>query len=244
MIQSTMSEWRVLMDLASLRRKDETIYKRLPPFMRRGEHLLLSNAMFHTQKPLNELNAVHYIIDHASDPFCPRTICDIYASLVKGTELEGKAFKRRNVVVSNKKSGHMYVTTTVEETPFEIEKLCRDYSHLNNPGDDDFEDIFRVFLLVQCIHPFEDGNGRFSSVLLQFLLQKADLRCAPLLPFDFMKYGPQMSLITTHIVYASGAYYGHKPMVFDKFIPFTSDLIVKSYGYLEDTLERYEMSLR
>lgn len=229
------------MDLASLRAKDDDIYGRMPAFMRRGEHLLLSNAMFHHKSPLNELNALHHIMDHRSDPLCVKTVCEIYASLVKGTEFEGKSFKKKNVVVTDADSDHMYVTASVEETPYEMEKLCRDFRHLDDPCDDDLDDMIRVCLLAQLIHPFEDGNGRFSSVLLQFLLQKAHLRCAPLLPFDFMKYGSNMSVITKHIIYASGAFYGHRPIVYDKFIPFMKDLICKSYGYLDDTVKRYEM---
>ena len=52
-------------------------------------------------------------MDHRSDPLCVKTVCDIYASLVKGTEFEGKSFKKKNVVVTDVDSDHMYVTASV-----------------------------------------------------------------------------------------------------------------------------------
>jgi len=75
--------------------------------------------------------------------------------------------------------------------------------------------------------------------VLQFLMLKAGLRCAPLLPMDFFKYGKNMKANTMHIVYASGIFYGQKPIVFDKYIPFMSSIIENSYDCLSSAVSRY-----
>ena len=92
------------------------------------------------------------------------------------------------------------------------------------------------------IHPFEDGNGRFASVVLQFLMQKAHFRCAPFLPVDYLRYGYQMNLFAKHIVYASGAFYGHRPVRSDRFVPYMWDVIDNAYGFLEKAVKRCEIS--
>ncbi|MBO4393225.1 MAG: Fic family protein, partial [Spirochaetales bacterium] len=155
------------MDIAALRKRDADLYARLPAFMLKGEHLVLANAMFHPGRLMNELNAMNFIIDHESEPFCLKTICDIYAALTEGTEFEGKSFKKRNVFVSDKNRKYLFVTAAAEDTPDEIERICKDFSHLDNPRDENLDDMLRFILMLMLIHPFEDGNGRFASVVLQ-----------------------------------------------------------------------------
>lgn len=230
------------MDIKALRERDEDLYARLPGFILRGEHFLLTSAMIHPGRLLNELNAVHYITEHGAEPFCLKTICDIYAALVEGTEFQGKSFKKRNVFVSDRNKKYIFVTASADETPLEMERICNAFRHLDNPKDEDLEDMFRFILMLMLIHPFEDGNGRFASVVLQFLMQKANFRCAPFLPIDYLRYGYQMAIFAKHIVYASGAFYGQRNVRFDRFIPYMWDIVDKAYGFLENAVRRYEIS--
>lgn len=230
------------MDIAALRKRDADLYARLPAFMLKGEHLVLANAMFHPGRIMNELNAMNFIIDHESEPFCLKTICDIYAALTEGTEFEGKSFKKRNVFVSDKNRKYLFVTAAAEDTPAEMERICKEFRHLDNPGDENLDDMLRFILMLMLIHPFEDGNGRFASVVLQFLMQKAHFRCAPFIPVDYLRYGYQMNLFAKHIVYASGAFYGHRPVRFDRFVPYMWDVIDNAYGFLEKAVKRCEIS--
>jgi Fic family protein len=230
------------MDITKLREIDKNFYERLPPSFRNGEYLILPNAMFHYQSHLNELNAVRFIINHPDASLSVQTILDLYGALVKGTAYEGNGFKQKSVIISSEKNEHLYVTLPPEETPAEMEKVCREYEHLNRFTDNMADDMIRLVLIVQCIHPFADGNGRLSSLLLQFLMYKAGLKCAPILPLDFFKYGQNMYLHTMNIVYASGAFYGQHPIVFDRYIEFMSNMVYKSYRCLRDALERYELA--
>ena len=227
------------MDIAKLRQLDGKLYDRLPPSFLRGEHLLLPNAIFHTQHPLNEVNAVNHIISHASDPLTTETICGIYSALVKGTGFEGRGLKTGPVIIADGNSEHMYVTLPADETPAEMDRVCSEYAHLDHPSDDRADDMIRFMLILQCMHPFQDGNGRLTSLVLQFLMLKAGLRCAPLLPLDFFKYGKNMKTNTMHIVYASGVFYGQKPIVFDRYIPFMSSIIENSYDCLSSAVDRF-----
>lgn len=82
-----------------------------------------------------------------------------------------------------------YVTASAEHTPEEMNALCEAYACLNEPEPEHFDAIFKFLLAFICIHPFQDGNGRMSALVLQFLLQKAGLSCAPYLPIDLVMNG-------------------------------------------------------
>ncbi len=230
------------MDVLKLKQIDSELSQRLPESFSRGDHLLILNAMFHYKARLNEVNAVRYILDHENAPVTVQTMLDLYGALVKGTVYEGCGFKDRNIIVSDKRKEHLFITMPADQTPAEMERVCEKYSYLGNPTPEMLGDMITFMLTVQGIHPFRDGNGRFSSLLLQLLMFKAGFRCAPLVPVDIYKYGPNMGLHSKHVVYACGAFYGEHPIVADRYIEFMCRLLDKAYICLRDTIERYEFA--
>ena len=225
-------------------RLDERLYARLPAAYREGTHLALTSALQHTPtlrsarhqigRELNVLAAFRFVRDHGDLPLCPGTILSIYGAMLdSGAEA---AWKTTSVYFETREG--FYVTLPAEETPEAMEELCAKYAFLNDPAPEQFDDIFKFALDFLCIHPFQDGNGRMSVLLMQFLLQKAGLRCALYLPLDLIQNGVYMHLTSHKIREASGVFYGMKPPEYERFVPYIKDLLAKSYQVLLDAQDQ------
>lgn len=105
------------MDIAALRKRDADLYARLPAFMLKGEHLVLANAMFHPGRLMNELNATNFIIDHESEPFCLKTICDIYAALTERVRNSRASHSKSAMCSFRTKTGNICSSLQQQRTP-------------------------------------------------------------------------------------------------------------------------------
>lgn len=209
-----------------------------------GSHLRLLFVMTHSSLTkgnnypkaykTNEYKAFHYLIDHKDDAFGTDFILGLHRALVSEN---GGTWKNKNTYFE-KPNGGFYITTSAEKTPEVMERLCRDFSFLNSPKEAEFEEIFKFILHFICIHPFLDGNGRISSFLLQFLLYKAGLSAALYLPLDTLIYGLNGPRTSLEIQRASGSFYGMRPLLFDRYIPYMKDILHKGYLYLIEALEQ------
>ena len=218
---------------------DSRLYSQLPPAYREGTHLAVLSAILHTptlrpkdyqyRDVMNEVATFRFIRDHGDLPLSTQTILEMYGTmLTDGTEA---GWKTGNVYLENKEG--FYIPSAADTTPDAMEELCRQYEFLNNPQPEQFDEIFKFILAFICIHPFQDGNGRMSSFLMQFLLQKAGLKCAVYLPLDLIQNGVFMKLTSRRIRSASGAFWGMK-LEYDRYIPYMKDLLAKSYQVMLD----------
>lgn len=77
-----------------------------------------------------------------------------------------------------------------------------------------------------------------SVFLLQFLLQKAGLKCAVYLPLDLLLNGVYAKRNTAEIRSASGVFYGMKPLEYDRYISFMKEILAKSYQLMLETAQQ------
>ena len=213
-------------------RLDGELFDRMPAAYLDGAHLPLLYCISHPKLRLNEMQAFRLVRDETDLQLCTDSILRIYHSMTGGTKLEGKNFKTENCRIES--AEYVYITTPAEQTAAAMEALCEKYSCLNAPGGEDLDGIFRFLLEFICIHPMEDGNGRLSVFLIQLLLKKAGLRCAPFLPYDFLQNRMYRDVYQKHIIKASGIFYGQKPLEYEAFVRFTEDLLMEAYRLLSE----------
>ena len=235
-------DWKTA-ELRDYMELDNRLYPMLTEAQREGMHLALLYSILHSsvlreeshkiQCALNEMEGFRFIRDNGDLPLTPETILSIYGAMLGGAEAGWKESNANLETIDG-----FYVTQSAEETPETMQELCLQYSCLNDPDPEHFDEIFKFILSFICIHPFRDGNGRMSALLLQFLLQKAGLRCAVFLPIDIIQNGVFMTRTCRQIRKASGVYYGMKPLEYDRYIPFMKEVLADSYQIMLDAAEK------
>lgn len=222
-------------------RLDRELLKKLPEACRAGAHLPMLYRFAHPTLRLNEMQAFRLIRDHSELPLCTDTILRIYQAMTDGTALAGKGFKTEDCCIES--AEFIYIPTPAAQTPAAVDSLCEKYGFLNGPRAEDLDDIFRFLLEFICIHPMEDGNGRLSVFLIQLLLQKSGLACAPYLPYDYLQNLMYRDVYQKHIVKASGICYGQKPLEYEVFLRFTKGLLLKAFHLLSETVDAGQFPL-
>lgn len=214
---------------------DNKLFPMLGDGEKQGEHLKVLFSLTHSKKDANKLctrKAYQFLLAHKEDDVDEHFILSLAACL----EGEGKGqWKCRNSYFDDGKT--FYVTCSAEKTPEEMKRLLCDFSFLNHPKKEEFERIFEFVLRFVCIHPFLDGNGRLSSLLLMAFLYKAGLRSALYLPIDALMNGLYGGLTSLEIRKASGCFYGMKPFDLTSYIPYMKGLLGKSYEAMLLALE-------
>lgn len=111
----------------------------------------------------NHFRCVDMGIDNAGTPLTEDYICSLHRTLKNGTSDSRKdwfavgAYKR----IPNEIGGRE--TTPPEKVPEEMQKLLGWYE---NKGRKTLEDLLELHVRFECIHPFQDGNGRVGRLLL------------------------------------------------------------------------------
>lgn len=216
---------------------DQRLKERFPDEFYKGAHLATLFSIFREHRILNEMNVYRYVRDNPKLELNIDTVLLVYYALTKGTDLEGKGFRERNGYVDS--GEFFFIPVPADKTYAEMENLCKRYAHLNNPGDESFDDIFRFLLEFACIHPMEDGNGRLSSSLVEMLLRKAGLSMAPYLPMDILFGKIYGYRYMREVIRAAGSYYGQKPYEYDGFIRFARMVLAESYQITIQACEKY-----
>ena len=220
---------------------DTALFGKLTDAYFSGVHLPLLYRFAHPRLRLNEMKAFFLIRDCPELPLCTNTILRIYQEMTCGTELEGKGLKTENCCIESEE--FVYIPTPADQTADAVDALCEKYVFLNHPQRENLADIFCFLLEFICIHPMEDGNGRLSVFLVQLLLKKAGLQCAPYLPYDYLQNLMFRDIYQKHIVKASGIFYGQKPLEYEAFVRFTAGLLLKAYRFLSEAVEAGQFPL-
>ena len=111
----------------------------------------------------NHFRCIDLIIDHAGGSITESLIKQLHQILKSGTSdsrLEWFAvgeYKRIPNEVGGKE------TTAPEDVPAAVKKLLAEYNRIEEKT---FRDIIDFHYRFECIHPFQDGNGRVGRLLL------------------------------------------------------------------------------
>jgi len=108
----------------------------------------------------------------------PETILKFHADISRSAGIEGGAWKRKDNTIEERLNNGRWITRFVpvsaHETPYYMEETCRQFDRLWNEGKISKLLLIPSFILdFLCIHPFTDGNGRISRLLMVLLLHKA-----------------------------------------------------------------------
>ena len=223
---------------------DRRLLPLLGDYEKSGDHLRLLSVMTHsatTTGPKHQIvyrasqkQAFLFLQNHKDDPFDVTFILGLHKALTNG---QGGTWKSRNTYFE-RDDGSFYITTSAEKTPEVMRELCAKYAFLNTPKAADFDEIFKFVLHFICIHPFLDGNGRMSALLMETLLYKVGLCAAIYLPIDPLMNGLYEKRTCLEIRKASGSFYGMKELSFDSYLPYVKEIVHKSYLYLIESLEQ------
>jgi len=123
------------------------------------------------------LNTIHENYDYI--PIKPGMILQLHRDLYKfsGMNIGGNYKTSDNVISEEDAQGNKRIrfqTVSAWETPEAIEKLCEAYNNICNDGK--YDPLLMIPVFIQdflCIHPFNDGNGRMSRLLMILLLYRA-----------------------------------------------------------------------
>lgn len=111
---------------------------------------------------INHFNCIKFILDHVYDELNEDLIKELHKILKTGTKDAGLAwfnvgeYKLRSNVVGGRK------TIPPSLVKSKIIVLLNKYSNIFKPT---FEDIVDFHYEFECIHPFQDGNGRVGRLI-------------------------------------------------------------------------------
>lgn len=111
---------------------------------------------------VNHFRDIDYVIDHAEEPLTETIIKELHRILKQSTKdstlswFAVRDYKRRGNTVG----GHE--TTKPKDVPARMKKLLSDYGSLDTVS---MDDIIQFHYEFECIHPFQDGNGRVGRLI-------------------------------------------------------------------------------
>lgn len=106
--------------------------------------------------------AIDYCIDRAEEPLSEEFIKELHALLKQGTRDAARPwsvageYKKIPNRVGNRE------TAAPEETAGKMHNLLTEYEKISTPG---IMDIIAFHQAFECIHPFQDGNGRVGRLI-------------------------------------------------------------------------------
>ena len=119
---------------------------------------------------INHFECIRFVIDHAMEPLSESFIKKLHF-LLKNNTLDSRRsgfavgeYKTMPNVVGGRK------TASPGQVKTEMAALLRTYAKNETPS---FEDLVAFHHRFECIHPFQDGNGRVGRLILM----KECLRC-------------------------------------------------------------------
>lgn len=183
-------------------------------------------------KNTNEMGLLRYLTSNKDININIDNIIKMYQIL---TNDANATFRDKNIQILTGKK--FYVPTSKDNIYKEMKELCDKYSYLNNASLDNLDDIFKFILEFICIHPFSNGNGRLSALLIMHLLTKLGLVNALYIPLDALMNGIYISRTTQEIRKASGFFYKMKEYEYDSYIIYMKEILMKSYTLLLDSIK-------
>lgn len=101
-----------------------------------------------------------------------KDLLKVHEKLFKGVKHAGKLRVQQNWIGKSRESA-TYIPPPAENLKH---LLCNFFNTINDYERLSTEDVIKVYCEFLMIHPFLDGNGRTSRILIDYMLQKADLK--------------------------------------------------------------------
>ncbi len=228
-------EAREKVDMRELLELDQKLFPKLPQGGQAEWMMPMAYALGHKENQMNEMNVIRRLNNQPVLPLSTDTILLLYGELVKGSG-ERAEYKRENNYIESR--NYLYVPASADMVEEEMDKLCQKYGYLTAIVPEQAEDILKFLLEFICIHPFANGNGRLSALLVQWLLKKTGYQCAFYLPYDIVMHRIRASEYQREIIRASGCFYGMKPYEFEPFIAHQKTILRQSYETLEAAVRK------
>ncbi len=124
------------------------------------------------------LNIIHESFDDI--PLTRNYILQLHKILYShtGNPLAGKTKNMQNyisVTYADGQTGILFTPLAPFETPEALDRICEEYNRVI--GNAEVEPLIAIPVFIHdflCIHPFNDGNGRMSRLLMTLLLYRSD----------------------------------------------------------------------
>lgn len=123
------------------------------------------------------LNTIHENFEYI--PITPNYILQLHGMLYRysGREIGGRFKNVQNYITESRADGNAWTRFTPlapYETPEAVSEICASYSKAIDDGVVDPLILIPIFIDdFLCIHPFNDGNGRMSRLLMTLLLYQS-----------------------------------------------------------------------
>lgn len=111
----------------------------------------------------NHFRCIDMIIDNANRELNEHFIKELHRVLKSGTEDSRKNWFKVGAYKKYPNEVGEVETTKPKDVEKEIRKLLDDYNHLPVIT---FDDILEFHYRFECIHPFQDGNGRVGRLIM------------------------------------------------------------------------------
>ena len=111
----------------------------------------------------NHFRCIDIIIENAKKPITENLIKNLHSTLKNGTSYSRKEWFNVGEYKKLPNTVGDIVTTDPNKVSAEIKKLLLEYNSIKSKTFDDLLDFHYKF---ECIHPFQDGNGRVGRLLL------------------------------------------------------------------------------
>lgn len=112
----------------------------------------------------NHFRCVDYIITHAQERLTEHYLKQLHCMLKSGTTAADLSWFRVGDYKQFPNEVAGLDTSAPEHVARDIRSLLRDY--YRHPGKKSLEDILDFHHKFECIHPFQDGNGRVGRLLM------------------------------------------------------------------------------